>query len=165
MNRLLRDSHRFLHYRRHPAADLPSKTPVSVIDNRYYGTRLLRPPLLNLRSPNALLTSISRAATNHSVFYNPLKLLSVTTNPVNAATNLKTGSPGPSLPANTAEWHRIFAGGTAVHINAGVAALAACLLLGKRKGYENAPMPAHNLSLTMVGAAMLWAPTHSVYLP
>lgn len=49
-----------------------------------------------------------------------------------------------------------FAGGTAVHINAGVAALAACLLLGKRKGYENAPMPAHNLSLTMVGAAMLW---------
>ncbi|WP_060481899.1 ammonium transporter [Pseudomonas sp. NBRC 111119] len=43
-----------------------------------------------------------------------------------------------------------FAGGTAVHIN------AACLLLGKRKGYENTPMPAHNLSLTMVGAAMLW---------
>ena len=49
-----------------------------------------------------------------------------------------------------------FAGGTAVHINAGVAALAACLMLGKRKGYANAPMPAHNLSLTMVGAAMLW---------
>jgi Amt family ammonium transporter len=36
-----------------------------------------------------------------------------------------------------------------VHINAGVAALAACLILGKRKGYQNAPMPAHNLSLTM----------------
>ena len=49
-----------------------------------------------------------------------------------------------------------FAGGTAVHINAGVAALAACLVLGKRKGYQNAPMPAHNLSLTMAGAAMLW---------
>ncbi|MCQ9136963.1 ammonia channel protein, partial [Streptomyces sp. IBSBF 2807] len=49
-----------------------------------------------------------------------------------------------------------FAGGTAVHINAGVAALAACLILGKRKGYANAPMPAHNLSLTMAGAAMLW---------
>jgi Amt family ammonium transporter len=49
-----------------------------------------------------------------------------------------------------------FAGGTAVHINAGVAALAACLILGKRKGYQNAPMPAHNLSLTMAGAAMLW---------
>jgi len=49
-----------------------------------------------------------------------------------------------------------FAGGTAVHINAGVAALAACLILGKRKGYQNTPMPAHNLSLTMVGAAMLW---------
>ena len=49
-----------------------------------------------------------------------------------------------------------FAGGTAVHINAGVAALAACLMLGKRKGYQNTPMPAHNLSLTMAGAAMLW---------
>ncbi|RRV10666.1 ammonium transporter [Pseudomonas sp. v388] len=49
-----------------------------------------------------------------------------------------------------------FAGGTAVHINAGVAALAACMVLGKRKGYQNTPMPAHNLSLTMVGAAMLW---------
>ncbi|WP_116891945.1 ammonium transporter [Pseudomonas syringae] len=49
-----------------------------------------------------------------------------------------------------------FAGGTAVHINAGVAALAACLVLGKRKGYQNTPMPAHNLSLTMAGAAMLW---------
>ncbi|NYS43307.1 ammonium transporter, partial [Pseudomonas syringae pv. actinidiae] len=46
-------------------------------------------------------------------------------------------------------WH-------AVHINAGVAALAACLVLGKRKGYQNTPMPAHNLSLTMAGAAMLW---------
>jgi len=43
-----------------------------------------------------------------------------------------------------------------VHINAGVAALAACLILGKRKGYQNEPMPAHNLSLTMAGAAMLW---------
>ncbi|GAB7528952.1 ammonium transporter [Pseudomonas sp. 3A(2025)] len=49
-----------------------------------------------------------------------------------------------------------FAGGTAVHINAGVAALAACMVLGKRKGYQNTPMPAHNLSLTMAGAAMLW---------
>jgi len=49
-----------------------------------------------------------------------------------------------------------YAGGTAVHINAGVAALAACLILGKRKGYQNTPMPAHNLSLTMAGAAMLW---------
>ncbi|MBN5495467.1 ammonium transporter [Pseudomonas aeruginosa] len=49
-----------------------------------------------------------------------------------------------------------FAGGTAVHINAGVAALAACLMLGKRKGYPHAPMPPHNLSLTMTGAAMLW---------
>lgn len=49
-----------------------------------------------------------------------------------------------------------FAGGTAVHINAGVAALVACLMLGKRKGYPHTPMPPHNLCLAMVGAAMLW---------
>ncbi|WP_213880911.1 ammonium transporter [Pseudomonas sp. dw_358] len=49
-----------------------------------------------------------------------------------------------------------YAGGTAVHINAGVAALAASLMLGRRKGYPHEPMPAHNLSLTMTGAAMLW---------
>lgn len=49
-----------------------------------------------------------------------------------------------------------FAGGTAVHINAGVAALVASLMLGKRKGYPHTPMPPHNLSLALVGAAMLW---------
>ncbi|ENB5893470.1 TPA: ammonium transporter [Pseudomonas aeruginosa] len=48
-----------------------------------------------------------------------------------------------------------FAGGTAVHINAGVAALAACLLLGKRKGYPHEIRP-HNLPLAMAGAALLW---------
>ncbi|HCH75091.1 MAG: ammonium transporter [Pseudomonas sp.] len=48
-----------------------------------------------------------------------------------------------------------FAGGTAVHINAGVAALAACLLLGKRKGYPHEIRP-HNLPLAMTGAALLW---------
>lgn len=49
-----------------------------------------------------------------------------------------------------------FAGGTVVHINAGVAALIACILVGKRKGYPERPMPPHNLPLTVVGAAMLW---------
>ncbi len=49
-----------------------------------------------------------------------------------------------------------FAGGTVVHINAGVAGLVACLVLGKRKGYPNAAMAPHNLGYTLVGAAMLW---------
>jgi Amt family ammonium transporter len=49
-----------------------------------------------------------------------------------------------------------FAGGTVVHINAGVAGLVACLVLGKRKGYPNTAMPPHNLTYTLVGASMLW---------
>ncbi|WP_263143955.1 ammonium transporter [Pseudomonas sp. RIT-PI-AD] len=49
-----------------------------------------------------------------------------------------------------------FAGGTVVHINAGVAGLIACLVLGKRKGYPTTPMAPHNLGYTLVGAAMLW---------
>ena len=49
-----------------------------------------------------------------------------------------------------------FAGGTVVHINAGVAALMAALVLGKRKGYPNVAMPPHNLGLTVIGASMLW---------
>jgi Amt family ammonium transporter len=49
-----------------------------------------------------------------------------------------------------------FAGGTVVHINAGVAALMAALVLGKRKGYPTTAMPPHNLGLTVIGASMLW---------
>lgn len=49
-----------------------------------------------------------------------------------------------------------FAGGTVVHINAGVSALVAALILGKRKGYPTEPMPPHSLTLTMVGTGMLW---------
>ena len=49
-----------------------------------------------------------------------------------------------------------FAGGTVVHINAGIAALVGCLVLGKRVGYGKEAMPPHNLTLTMVGAALLW---------
>ncbi|HOB61026.1 MAG TPA: ammonium transporter [Candidatus Competibacteraceae bacterium] len=49
-----------------------------------------------------------------------------------------------------------FAGGTVVHINAGVAGLIACLVVGKRKGYPNTAMPPHNLNFTIVGASMLW---------
>lgn len=49
-----------------------------------------------------------------------------------------------------------FAGGTVVHINAGVSALVAALILGKRKGYPAEPMPPHSLTLTMVGTGLLW---------
>ena len=49
-----------------------------------------------------------------------------------------------------------FAGGTVVHINAGIAGLVAALVLGRRKGYPTTAMPPHNLGLTMIGAAMLW---------
>ncbi|MFC1500888.1 ammonium transporter [Elusimicrobiota bacterium] len=49
-----------------------------------------------------------------------------------------------------------FAGGTVVHINAGVAALVMALFLGRRKGYENKPMPPHNLPFTALGAGLLW---------
>ncbi len=49
-----------------------------------------------------------------------------------------------------------FAGGTVVHINAGMSGLMAALLLGKRKGYPTTAMPPHNLGYTLVGASMLW---------
>ena len=49
-----------------------------------------------------------------------------------------------------------FAGGTVVHINAGVAGLVCALVLGKRIGYPKEGMMPHNLTLTMIGTAMLW---------
>jgi Amt family ammonium transporter len=49
-----------------------------------------------------------------------------------------------------------FAGGTVVHINAGVAALVLALVVGKRKGFGTEPMRPHNLTLVMLGAALLW---------
>ncbi|MEJ2529497.1 MAG: ammonium transporter [Gammaproteobacteria bacterium] len=49
-----------------------------------------------------------------------------------------------------------FAGGTVVHINAGIAGLMAALVLGKRKGYPTTAMPPHNLGYTVIGASMLW---------
>jgi ammonium transporter, Amt family len=49
-----------------------------------------------------------------------------------------------------------YAGGTVVHINAGVAGLASALVLGKRLGYGREAMPPHNLTLTLIGASMLW---------
>lgn len=49
-----------------------------------------------------------------------------------------------------------FAGGTVVHINAGIAGLVTALVLGKRVGFGKEAMPPHNLVLTLVGASMLW---------
>jgi Amt family ammonium transporter len=49
-----------------------------------------------------------------------------------------------------------FAGGTVVHISSGVSALAAALIIGKRKGFGHTPMPPHNLPMTVMGASLLW---------
>ncbi|MCC6949375.1 MAG: ammonium transporter [Bradyrhizobiaceae bacterium] len=49
-----------------------------------------------------------------------------------------------------------FAGGTVVHINSGIAALVACLILGPRKGYGTTSMAPHNLTFSLIGASLLW---------
>ena len=49
-----------------------------------------------------------------------------------------------------------FAGGTVVHVNAGVAALVAAIMLRERRGFPAIPMPPHNLAMTVAGASMLW---------
>ena len=56
-----------------------------------------------------------------------------------------------------ADWGVLdFAGGTVVHVNAGIAGLVTCILLGSRKGYPEEPMRPHNLPFTVMGAGMLW---------
>ncbi|MGZ5028198.1 MAG: ammonium transporter [Methylobacter sp.] len=49
-----------------------------------------------------------------------------------------------------------FAGGIVIHVNAGVAALVAALVLGKRKGFPHTAMPPHNMTMVVTGAGMLW---------
>jgi Amt family ammonium transporter len=49
-----------------------------------------------------------------------------------------------------------FAGGTVVHINAGIAGLVACIMVGKRLGFGKEPIPPHSVPLTVIGASMLW---------
>src|SRR4051812_2530687 len=49
-----------------------------------------------------------------------------------------------------------FAGGTVVHINAGIAALAVVLVIGRRRGWPDSPMPPHSLPLTLIGTGILW---------
>jgi ammonium transporter, Amt family len=49
-----------------------------------------------------------------------------------------------------------FAGGTVVHINAGIAGLVGCLMIGKRVGFGKEATPPHSLTMTMIGASLLW---------
>jgi Amt family ammonium transporter len=49
-----------------------------------------------------------------------------------------------------------FAGGLVVHLNAGMAALVAALVLGRRRGFPETPMPPHNMTMSVAGACMLW---------
>jgi Amt family ammonium transporter len=49
-----------------------------------------------------------------------------------------------------------FAGGTVVHINAGIAGLVGCLMIGKRIGFGKEALPPHSLTMTMIGASLLW---------
>ena len=49
-----------------------------------------------------------------------------------------------------------FAGGTVVHLNAGIAALVCATVLGKRRGFPDTPMPPHNMTMTVTGACLLW---------
>ena len=73
-----------------------------------------------------------------------------------AGTLLMAGDPdGPDGPL-AAEAAIDFAGGTVVHINAGIAGLVACLMLGVRRGYGKESMAPHNVPLILIGAAMLW---------
>jgi Amt family ammonium transporter len=51
---------------------------------------------------------------------------------------------------------RDFAGGAVVHVNAGVAALVAALVIGNRSGFPTTPMPPHNVTMTVIGASLLW---------
>ncbi|QIK78330.1 ammonium transporter [Sphingomonas piscis] len=49
-----------------------------------------------------------------------------------------------------------YAGGTVVHINAGIAGLVGCIIIGPRIGFKSEPMPPHSLVMTMIGASLLW---------
>jgi Amt family ammonium transporter len=72
--------------------------------------------------------------------------------------------PGPDFTAGLPDDHGFlwgkgaldFAGGTVVHINAGIAGLVGCIVIGKRTGYKSEPMPPHSLTMTMIGASLLW---------
>jgi ammonium transporter, Amt family len=80
----------------------------------------------------------------HMVWYWP--------GPSGIATGVSTDTAGFSWQMGALD----FAGGTVVHINAGIAGFVGALLMGRRVGFGKEPMPPHSLTLTMVGAALLW---------
>ena len=66
------------------------------------------------------------------------------------------GAAAGSLQLAAASVAQDYAGGTVVHINAGIAGLVLALVIGKRVGFGKDPMRPHNLTLTMIGAGLLW---------
>ena len=68
------------------------------------------------------------------------------------ATNVDLPGRGANMGLNSLD----FAGGLAIHVNAGVAALAAVFVFGKRKGYGSVPMEPHDITMVVLGAAILW---------
>jgi Amt family ammonium transporter len=74
-----------------------------------------------------------------------------------AFTNAETAKKATDAAGLIWQWGALdFAGGTVVHINAGIAGLVGAYLIGRRIGYGKEAMPPHNLTLTMIGAALLW---------
>jgi Amt family ammonium transporter len=74
-----------------------------------------------------------------------------------AYTSAAAGAKAASTAGLIFQWGALdFAGGTVVHINAGVAGLVGAVVLGKRTGFGKEPMPPHSLTMTMIGASLLW---------
>ncbi len=74
-----------------------------------------------------------------------------------AYTTAEAGAAATATAGLLFQWGALdFAGGTVVHINAGIAGLVGCLLIGKRKGFGTQSLAPHNLPFTMIGAALLW---------
>jgi ammonium transporter, Amt family len=74
-----------------------------------------------------------------------------------AYTNADTAATALASAGMLFQWGALdFAGGTVVHINAGIAGLVGCLVLGKRKGFGTQSLAPHNVPFTMIGAALLW---------
>ncbi len=74
-----------------------------------------------------------------------------------AYTSAEAGAAATAAAGKIFQWGALdFAGGTVVHINAGIAGLIGCLMVGKRTGYGKVAMPPHNLPYVMIGASLLW---------
>ena len=74
-----------------------------------------------------------------------------------AYTSVEAGAAATATAGMLFQWGALdFAGGTVVHINAGIAGLVGCLIIGKRKGFGTMSLAPHNVPYTMIGAALLW---------